>query len=124
VEPAAQQPVGPCDRGCAVLVAYDKQSPDIAQGVDKAQDDPLNQGAYWNALYTGSRLFGFGPSVIKEGDLFIDKGSYLWGIQSGWGGPFYINESNRHQTVESQSKAHENMQRGKSATLLQNFLRH
>ena len=25
-------------KGCAVLVAYDKQSPDIAQGVDKAQD--------------------------------------------------------------------------------------
>ena len=26
-------------KGCAVLVAYDKQSPDIAQGVDKAHDD-------------------------------------------------------------------------------------
>jgi S-adenosylmethionine synthetase len=32
-------------RGCAVLVAYDKQSPDIAQGVDQAEDDPLDQGA-------------------------------------------------------------------------------
>ena len=32
-------------KGCAVLVAYDKQSPDIAQGVDKAQDDPLEKGA-------------------------------------------------------------------------------
>jgi S-adenosylmethionine synthetase len=32
-------------KGCAVLVAYDKQSPDIKQGVDKALDDPLNQGA-------------------------------------------------------------------------------
>ena len=32
-------------RGCAVLVAYGKQSPDIAQGVDKAQDDNLDQGA-------------------------------------------------------------------------------
>ncbi|MGH8743650.1 MAG: S-adenosylmethionine synthetase N-terminal domain-containing protein, partial [Burkholderiales bacterium] len=32
-------------KGCAVLVCYDKQSPDIKQGVDKAQDDPLNQGA-------------------------------------------------------------------------------
>ncbi|MFM8491048.1 MAG: S-adenosylmethionine synthetase N-terminal domain-containing protein, partial [Candidatus Methylopumilus sp.] len=32
-------------RGCAVLVAYDKQSPDIAQGVDGALDDPLDQGA-------------------------------------------------------------------------------
>jgi S-adenosylmethionine synthetase len=32
-------------KGCAVLVAYDKQSPDIAQGVDQAEDDPLDQGA-------------------------------------------------------------------------------
>mgnify|MGYP003345256040 CR=1 FL=1 len=32
-------------KGCAVLVAYDKQSPDIAQGVDKAHDDGLDQGA-------------------------------------------------------------------------------
>ncbi len=32
-------------KGCAVLVAYDKQSPDIAQGVNKAYDDNLSQGA-------------------------------------------------------------------------------
>jgi len=32
-------------KGCAVLVAYDKQSPDIAQGVNQAYDDNLNQGA-------------------------------------------------------------------------------
>ena len=32
-------------KGCAVLVAYDKQSPDIAQGVDKAHDNNLDQGA-------------------------------------------------------------------------------
>ena len=32
-------------KGCAVLVAYDKQSPDIAQGVNKAYDDDLDQGA-------------------------------------------------------------------------------
>jgi S-adenosylmethionine synthetase len=32
-------------KGCAVLVAYDKQSPDIARGVDGAHDDPLDQGA-------------------------------------------------------------------------------
>src|SRR5204862_7596637 len=37
-----------------VLVAYDKQSPDIARGVDKAQDDPLNQGAGDQGL-----MFGF-----------------------------------------------------------------
>jgi len=32
-------------KGCAVWVAYDKQSPDIAQGVNKAYDDDLDQGA-------------------------------------------------------------------------------
>jgi len=40
-------------RGCAVLVAYDKQSPDIKQGVDAAQDDPLNQGAGDQGLMFG-----------------------------------------------------------------------
>ena len=30
---------------CAVMVCYGKQSPDIAQGVDRASDDYLNQGA-------------------------------------------------------------------------------
>ncbi len=40
-------------RGCAVLVAYDKQSPDIKQGVDKAHDDPLNQGAGDQGLMFG-----------------------------------------------------------------------
>ena len=40
-------------RGCAVLVAYDKQSPDIAQGVDNADDDPLDQGAGDQGLMFG-----------------------------------------------------------------------
>ena len=40
-------------KGCAVLVAYDKQSPDIKQGVDNAQDDPLNQGAGDQGLMFG-----------------------------------------------------------------------
>ena len=41
-------------KGCAVLVAYDKQSPDIAQGVNKAYDDDLDQGAGDQGL-----MFGF-----------------------------------------------------------------
>jgi S-adenosylmethionine synthetase len=41
-------------KGCAVLVAYGKQSPDIAQGVDRASDDFLNQGAGDQGL-----MFGF-----------------------------------------------------------------
>src|SRR5215471_2323120 len=32
-------------KGCAVLVAYDKQSPDIAQGVDEGRGIDLEQGA-------------------------------------------------------------------------------
>ena len=40
-------------RGCAVLVAYDKQSPDIAQGVNAAYDDGLSQGAGDQGLMFG-----------------------------------------------------------------------
>lgn len=40
-------------KGCAVLVAYDKQSPDIAQGVDGAHDNPLDQGAGDQGLMFG-----------------------------------------------------------------------
>src|SRR5690606_38200269 len=40
-------------RGCAVLVAYDKQSPDIAQGVNAAGDDNLDQGAGDQGLMFG-----------------------------------------------------------------------
>jgi S-adenosylmethionine synthetase len=40
-------------KGCSVLVAYGKQSPDIAQGVDHAQDDPLNQGSGDQGLMFG-----------------------------------------------------------------------
>ncbi|MCE1180770.1 MAG: methionine adenosyltransferase [Rhodocyclales bacterium] len=39
--------------GCAVLVAYDKQSPDIAQGVNAAYDDNLGQGAGDQGLMFG-----------------------------------------------------------------------
>ena len=40
-------------KGCAVLVAYDKQSPDIAQGVDRTSEDFLNQGAGDQGLMFG-----------------------------------------------------------------------
>ncbi len=40
-------------KGCAVLVAYDKQSNDIAQGVDHASDDHLNIGAGDQGLMFG-----------------------------------------------------------------------
>jgi S-adenosylmethionine synthetase len=40
-------------KGCAVLVAYEKQSPDIAQGVNRAYDDAMDQGAGDQGLMFG-----------------------------------------------------------------------
>ncbi|GHU04614.1 S-adenosylmethionine synthase [Betaproteobacteria bacterium] len=40
-------------KGCAVMVCYDKQSNDIAQGVDHASDDPLDAGAGDQGLMFG-----------------------------------------------------------------------
>jgi len=40
-------------RGCSVQVCYDKQSPDIAQGVDHAHDNNLDQGAGDQGLMFG-----------------------------------------------------------------------
>ena len=40
-------------KGCAVMVCYDKQSNDIAQGVDYASDDHLNTGAGDQGLMFG-----------------------------------------------------------------------
>ncbi len=45
-------------KSCAVLVAYDEQSPDIALGVDHAYDDPLQMGAGDQGL-----MFGY---AVKE----------------------------------------------------------
>ena len=40
-------------KGCSVQVCYDKQSPDIAQGVDNAHDNDLDQGAGDQGLMFG-----------------------------------------------------------------------
>jgi len=67
-------------RGCAVLVAYDKQSPDIAQRPPAAGDDNLDQGAGDQGL-----MFGYAcdetpdlmPAAIYYAHRLVERQSQL-----------------------------------------------
>ncbi|MGS0742246.1 methionine adenosyltransferase [Glaciimonas sp. GG7] len=67
-------------KSCAVLVAYDKQSPDIAQGVDEGRGLDLNQGAGDQGL-----MFGYAcdetselmPAAIYYAHRIVERQSQL-----------------------------------------------
>jgi S-adenosylmethionine synthetase len=67
-------------RGCAVLVGYDKQSPDIAQGVDEGKGLDLDQGAGDQGL-----MFGYAcdetpelmPAAIYYAHRLVERQSQL-----------------------------------------------
>jgi S-adenosylmethionine synthetase len=67
-------------RGCAVMVCYDKQSPDIAQGVDEGKGLDLDQGAGDQGL-----MFGYAcnetpelmPAAIHYAHRIVERQSQL-----------------------------------------------
>ena len=67
-------------KGCAVMVCYDKQSPDIAQGVDEGKGIDLDQGAGDQGL-----MFGYAcnetpelmPAAIHYSHRIVERQSQL-----------------------------------------------
>ncbi len=67
-------------KGCAVLVAYDKQSSDIAMGVDRKKEDILNQGAGDQGLmfgYACNETNNLMPVAIDTAHRIVEKQSQL-----------------------------------------------
>jgi len=67
-------------KGCAVMVCYDKQSPDIAQGVDEGKGMDLDQGAGDQGLmfgYACNETAELMPAAIHYSHRIVERQSQL-----------------------------------------------